>query len=407
VSARAPRFALAALALSGLAARASPAAAAASRKPVAAGAPVATNSAAAADPAHNPGPVSWQAARMRTESRAHHIFLDGEVQITRTDLLVLGDKAVADMAEETPLTERAATAQAGAVKSADAKAAKQKARAEKVEIPGLGETIERFTIDGAVHVEHGGRIADGDHAIYDAPAQTLTLEGPARQGPHLAQPSPLPVLRDDKEILTGETILMHLESDEIDVAQPKLTLLRSQAPGADASTPPVPARVEAKTLNVDQDRHRMRFREQVVLHRGDLVVTGPRMDARSGEDGEIDQLEMSGGVQLHQGTRRAVGRNAVYDAKARTVVLTGDPRLYDRGDELRGERIEMALDSDEVRVQQVRARMHPDAHSGEQTAAAKPVANSAAPSTSAVASPSANPVASPSANPAANPGGAP
>ena len=305
-----------------------------------------------------PGPVAWQAQRMRMESRAHHIFLDGEVRITRTDLLVLGEKAVADMANQDG-------------EPAPKEPPKGKKGPEAVAIPGLGETVQRFTIDGAVHVEHDGRKADGDHAIYDAAAQTLTLEGPARQGPYLEQASPLPVLRDEKETLAGQKILMRLDSDEIDVEKPQLVLLRSQAPGADGSAPPVPARVESRTLAVDQDHHVMRFRDQVVLHRADLVVASPKMDARSGEDGEIDQLEMSGGVQLRQGQRRAVGRNAVYDAKARTVVLTGNPRMYDRGDELIGERIEMSLDTDEVRVDRVNARMHADAHAGEQTAAAK------------------------------------
>jgi len=307
----------------------------------------------------SPGPVAWQAERMRMESRAHHVFLDGDVHITRTDLLVLGDKAVADLAspDEVPPEK--------------APEASRKGRVESVAIPGLGETVQRFTIDGAVHVEHAERIADGDHALYDASAQTLTLEGPAHAGPTLPAGSPLPVLRDAKETLAGATILMRLDSDEIEVAQPQLVLLRSQAPGAEGSGPPVPARADAKTLVVDQDRHLMRFRDSVVLHRADLTVLGPRMDARSGEDGEIDQLEMSGGVQLRQGQRRAVARNAVYDAKERTVVLTGNPKLYDRGDELIGERIEMSLDTDEVRVQRASGRMRPDAHTGEQTVAAK------------------------------------
>jgi lipopolysaccharide transport protein LptA len=321
-------------------------------------------------PAVPANPIRWEAAKMRMESRAHHVFLDGDVRISRTDLLVLGDKAVADLADH----DAAAPVDSNPKK-------KGKARSEPVAIPGLGATVERFTIDGAVHIEHANRTADGDHSIYDAAAQTLTLEGPAKPSQKLPAGSPLPVLSDAKETLAGEKILMRLDNDEIEVEKPQLILLRSQAPGSGpaSSAAPIPARVEAKSLTVDQDRHRMRFRDQVVLHRADLTVAGPRMDARSGGDGEIDQLAMTGGVQLRQGQRRATAKNATYDAKARTVILTGNPRLFDRGDELRGDRIELSLDTDEVRVDRVNARMHAEAHAGEETgpkksaAPAKPV----------------------------------
>jgi len=286
------------------------------------------------------------------------------VRIARTDLLILGEKAVADLVAP----QGAPAAQAGDQKKAH----------DPVQIPGLNEQVQHFVIDGAVHVERADRRADGDHAVYDAPAQTLTLEGPARKSALLPEGSALPVLRDEKETLSGNKILMHLDSDEIEVDKPHLVLLRSQAPGADGNAAPVPARVEARAMVIDQDRHVMKFRDQVVLHRADLTVTGPRMIARSGEDGEIDQLEMSGGVQLRKGERRAVGKNAVYDAKKRTVVLTGNPRLYDRGDEMTGDRIEMSLDTDEVWGDRVHARMHTDAHAGESMPAPKPPASGAA-----------------------------
>ncbi len=310
--------------------------------------------------ASSAGPIEWHADKMRMESRAHHVFLDGDVHISRAGLLILGERAVADLVAQEAAPAQSATG-----------AAAKKTRPDPVAIPGLGEQVQRFVIDGAVHVEKGARRADGDHAVYDAPAQTLTLSGAARKSAELPEGSPQPVLRDEKETLSGETILMHLDSDEVEVAQPHLTLLRSQAPGAAGSAPAVPARVEARTLLIDQEKHVMRFRDQVVLHRGDLTVTGPRMIARSSGDGEIDVLEMNGGVQLRRGERRATGRNAVYDAKKRTVVLTGEPRLYDRGDEMTAERIEMSLDTDEVWGDRVHAHMHADAHQGETMPAPK------------------------------------
>jgi lipopolysaccharide export system protein LptA len=74
---------------------------------------------------------------------------------------------------------------------------------------------------------------------------------------------------------------------------------------------------------------------------------------------------MRGGVDVREGDRRATGQNADYDAARKTLVLTGDPKLYDRGDVLVGDTIDMALDTKEVRVERARGRLHPDRHDDE------------------------------------------
>jgi lipopolysaccharide transport protein LptA len=114
-----------------------------------------------------------------------------------------------------------------------------------------------------------------------------------------------------------------------------------------------------------QARKLARFTEGVVIRRGDTVVRSPRMDARYGADGQLTRLELRGGVDVRQGDRRATGQTADYDAGSRTLVLQGDPRLYDQGDVLTGERIDLALDSREVRVERARGRLRPEAHKGE------------------------------------------
>jgi len=94
-------------------------------------------------------------------------------------------------------------------------------------------------------------------------------------------------------------------------------------------------------------------------------VKSPRMDARYDKDGQLTKLEMRGGVDMREGDRRATGQSADYDAVSKVLVLTGDPKLYDRGDVLAGERIDMALDSKEVRVEKARGRLHPEQHKDE------------------------------------------
>ena len=75
-------------------------------------------------------------------------------------------------------------------------------------------------------------------------------------------------------------------------------------------------------------------------------------------------------VALHD-IRRAEAQSADYDARTRELILTGEPRLFDRGDVLVGERIAMALDSHEVRVERAHGRLRPEAHQDEARPGAK------------------------------------
>jgi hypothetical protein len=77
-------------------------------------------------------------------------------------------------------------------------------------------------------------------------------------------------------------------------------------------------------------------------------------------------------VDVRQGDRRATGETADYDARERTLVLLGDPRLYDKDDVLSGDRIDLALDSKEVRVEKAKGRLRPEAHKSEGGAGVSP-----------------------------------
>lgn len=292
---------------------------------------------AAANATLPPGPLDFKADDMRIEPKDHRVFLDGDVHLTRGDLNVTGDHAVADYKK------------AGAPKKAGRRKAAQASLG--------GEAVDHFTVDGKVHVQRGARTADGERGVLDVPGQTLVLTG---------TPEVPPVLRDGSETLSGERILLRLDSEDVDVVRPKLILHRSLpaegAPSAKAGTRVV---VEAARLQLLKARHVAEFRDEVVVRRGDAVVRSPRMDARYDKDGQLTKLEMRGGVDLKQGERRATGQSADYDALLKTLVLTGDPKLYDRGDVLSGDKIDLALETKEVRVEKAKGRLHPEAHKEE------------------------------------------
>ena len=299
--------------------------------------PMLLAAAAAASPkALPPAPLDYRAESMTLEPKGDRVLLERDVSLERTDLHVTGARAQAQFTEHR-------------------------------EGGQTSRSIESFVVDGAVHVVRPAptapRTADGDHAVYDGGKQTIVLTGAA--GPGMAGP----VLREGGERMEGDRILLHLDSDEVEVLRPRLFLQRSLPGVAEASAmeKPTPVRIEAGTLRLDQQRRIARFREKVVVHRGDLVVRGPRLDARYDDKGLLTTLQLRGGVEMVEGERRAVGRQADYDAATRTLVLTGDPRLYDRGDVLHGDRIELLLDTHEVKVERATGRLRPDQHKDEKT----------------------------------------
>jgi len=279
-----------------------------------------------------PGPLDFTAQTLRTEPKQRRAFLDDAVQISRGNLVVRGDHAIVQFVPES--------------QAKPAKGKKQKAH-----MPGgglLGSEVQRFTVDGNVHVQRGLRTADGEHGEYDSDAQVLVLTGGKED----------PVLRDGPETLTGERILFHLDSEDVNVSRPRIVLRRSMPETPDAKSTS-PTRVEASKLFLDKSENLAHFTEDVVLRRGDMTVRGPRMDARYDKSGELTRLLLSGGVEMREGDRRAVAQRADYDPRARELVLSGQPRLFDRGDTLAGERITVNLDSHEVRVERAHGLLRP------------------------------------------------
>jgi lipopolysaccharide transport protein LptA len=297
--------------------------------------------AAAAAP---PGPVDFTAQTMRMEPRERRTLLDGAVRLSRGGMVVTGDRAVVEFSsDEQPQAQR-------------------KSRRRGRDEPALlGQKLERFTVDGNVHVQRGNRTADGTHGVFDNRAQTLILTGDDQTDP---------VLRDGSETLTGDRILMRLDTEDVDVQKPRLVLRRSVPEAQDE--PQLPTRVEAARMSLDRSERLARFTDDVVVRRGDVVVRGPRMDAHYDDSGQLTHLYLRGGVEVRQGERRAVAENADYDARTREVLLTGEPRVFDRGDVLVGERIALALDSREIRVERAHGRLRPEAHQDEVRPGAKP-----------------------------------
>lgn len=110
----------------------------------------------------------------------------------------------------------------------------------------------------------------------------------------------------------------------------------------------LPIDIIADRLRVDQTTKVAIFEGSVQAQQGDLVFNASELrvfyeDAKKGQSPAIVRVDALGGVTLKSPLETATGRTAVYDIKARIVLLLDDVVLSREGSQVRGERLEYNL----------------------------------------------------------------
>ena len=135
-----------------------------------------------------------------------------------------------------------------------------------------------------------------------------------------------------------------------------------------------PIAISADRMEADDPGGVVTFIDAVVARQGDMTISCDRMrvyyvndpskkdaasDVNADGDGEksggspfgggsrqIDRVECDGNVKVVEGERMAVGRKALYLAKAlpRRIVLTGEARVWQGRDSLTGHQVTYYLD---------------------------------------------------------------
>jgi lipopolysaccharide export system protein LptA len=135
------------------------------------------------------------------------------------------------------------------------------------------------------------------------------------------------------------------------------------AEAADAESAPAdqPISITADMMEADDAKKMILFTGNVVTKQEDILLTCDEMrvyyrpvDPDAGGDDqnqlggetEIDYIEASGNVKITRGDQVAEAQNALYEAqkKPRTIILTGEPRVWRDKDYLTGKRIVYYLD---------------------------------------------------------------
>jgi len=111
-----------------------------------------------------------------------------------------------------------------------------------------------------------------------------------------------------------------------------------------------PIDIIADGLKVDQDKKLAVFEGSVEVTQGELKFLTETLrvyyETNSGaKNPKIARLDATGRVRLESPGESAEGNWAVYDVKSKTVTLVGDVWLKREGSELKGERLEIDLES--------------------------------------------------------------
>jgi lipopolysaccharide export system protein LptA len=97
--------------------------------------------------------------------------------------------------------------------------------------------------------------------------------------------------------------------------------------------------ITSRRLSLDQEQRRAVFEENVLVVDGDLTLTADKMTVFMSPSNTVETIQAEGRIHATQGDRVAIARRADYDGRAGKIVLTGDPKLQQGRDILKGDTI--------------------------------------------------------------------
>lgn len=128
-----------------------------------------------------------------------------------------------------------------------------------------------------------------------------------------------------------------------------------------------PIEINSAELDFDYKTRKALFRGGVEVVQGDLKIESDTLTVRYAElDGQqkVEEVTAAGNVKITQGLRRATGKQAVFDQKARTLILSGNAVLIDGPNRLTGDTVVVHPDESRMEVRgqnrRVKVLLFPD-----------------------------------------------
>ncbi len=123
-----------------------------------------------------------------------------------------------------------------------------------------------------------------------------------------------------------------------------------------------PVDFAAGSIEVQDRADRVVLAGGVRVTQAGLVVTAPRMTVAYTRSGgtDVNRLDATGGVTVVKGDETAKGNVAIYDLDKRLITMVGNVELRQRGNNLRGGRLLIDLNSGRATVDGRGAARGPD-----------------------------------------------
>ncbi len=97
--------------------------------------------------------------------------------------------------------------------------------------------------------------------------------------------------------------------------------------------------ITSDRLSYDAEKRFALFEGNVVVHDPQMNLAAETLTILFSEDNSIESIKAKGGVTISQADIKGTGDEAVYYIQEGKVVLTGNPRVQRKNDELSGETI--------------------------------------------------------------------
>ncbi len=113
-----------------------------------------------------------------------------------------------------------------------------------------------------------------------------------------------------------------------------------------------PIYITADWMEVDQAKSTIVYKGRVVAVQSDMTMRSDALIAYyDPEMKQMKQIVLDGKVNATQGTRVATGDRAVFDDKAKTVTLTGNPVMRQGNNQVSGAKVVYFIEQDRAMVE--------------------------------------------------------
>jgi lipopolysaccharide export system protein LptA len=127
-----------------------------------------------------------------------------------------------------------------------------------------------------------------------------------------------------------------------------------------------PIYITSDWMEVDQKKNTITYKGRVVMVQADMTMRSEALTARyDPEMKRMSQIIAEGKVNATQGDRVATGERAVFDDKAKTITLTGNPVMRQGNNQVSGTRVVYFMEQDRAVAEgdgkvRVQATIFPD-----------------------------------------------